>query len=277
MKKLFLLILCALFYTTTFSQRSVNIVTFNLRYENNQDVGNLWQDRRDNVAMLVRFHQADIFCTQETLFPQRADLLRLLSGWKTVGVGRDDGKQGGEYSPIFYNTSRFVQLRTGYFWLNESTTKPALGWDAACIRICTWIELKEKKSNKILFVFNTHVDHMGKVAQANSVHLILRKIQEITQGKSPVILTGDFNMTPDNESIKLIKEKLLDSYDISKLPPYGPDGTFNNFVFSTSIKDRIDYIFVNRKVSVLRYGILSDSKNDKFFSDHLPVLAEVNF
>lgn len=277
MKKFFLLISCILFCSITFAQKPLNIITFNLRYANNQDTGYLWPDRRDNVAMLVRFHQADILCTQETLYPQRVDLLRLLSGWNTVGVGRDDGKQGGEYSPIFYNTNRFIQLKTGYFWLNESTTKPALGWDAACIRICTWIKLKEKKSNRTFFVFNTHVDYMGKVAQANSALLILRKIQEITLGKFPVILTGDFNMTPDNESIKIVKQKLSDSYDISKLPPYGPEGTFNNFVFSTSIKDRIDYIFVNKKVSVSRYGVLTDSKNDRFFSDHLPVLAEVNF
>ncbi|MDP4186100.1 MAG: endonuclease/exonuclease/phosphatase family protein, partial [Bacteroidota bacterium] len=154
---------------------------------------------------------------------------------------------------------------------------PAIGWDAVCIRICTWICLKEKSTGKQFFVFNTHFDHVGKLAQANSARLILDKIKQIAKGNYPVILTGDFNMTPGNEAIDLIKQKLNDSRDVTQLPPYGPEGTFNGFKFDTSIKDRIDYIFVNKKVTVCRYGVLTDSKDNKFFSDHLPVLAGLKF
>lgn len=124
-------------------------------------------------------------------------------------------------------------------------------------------------------VFNTHFDHIGMKARTESAKLILKKIEELNKENLPVILTGDFNLTPDKEPISVITTKLRDSKSISKQAPYGPEGTFNSFKFDALMKDRIDYVFVNNQVEVLRYGVLTDSKDQRYPSDHLPVLVDI--
>jgi endonuclease/exonuclease/phosphatase family metal-dependent hydrolase len=193
---------------------------------------------------------------------------------KYIGVGRDDGKEAGEFSPIFFNTKKFKLVDYGWFWLSETPDKPGWGWDAHFNRICTWVKLKPKKGSSFLYL-NTHLDHQGDVARAGSAKLILKKIDELNTGNLPVILTGDFNLTPDAAPIQYIREHLKDSRTISIEPPYGPEGTFNNFYFNSKLTDRIDYIFVNEKVTVQKYAVLSDSKDNRYPSDHLPVFAKL--
>jgi len=227
------------------------------------------------VSALLEFHQADIFGLQEALVGQIEDIHTQLPHMKWVGVGRDDGEKAGEFSPIFYNSEKFKALRNGGFWLNEATDKPGLGWDAACNRVCTWIELKETKSGITFMVFNTHFDHIGLKARTESANLILKKIEELNKENLPVILTGDFNLTPDKEPISVITARLSDAKFISKKAPYGPEGTFNSFKFDATMKDRIDYVFVNNQVEVLQYGVLTDSKDQRYPSDHQPVLVNL--
>jgi endonuclease/exonuclease/phosphatase family metal-dependent hydrolase len=124
-------------------------------------------------------------------------------------------------------------------------------------------------------VFNTHYDHMGVKAREQSSELLKEKIPQIA-GKLPVILTGDLNTTPDTEPISVLKSFLKDSKEISKTKPYGPEGTFNGFKFNADLKDRIDYVFVNDKVNVLKHATVSDSKDQRYPSDHLPVLVKVS-
>jgi len=253
--------------------QNLRVITYNIRMNTPSDGENAWPNRSDQVSALLDFHQAEIFGLQEAFIGQIEDIHAQLPKMKWVGVGRDDGQKAGEYSPIFYDSEKFKALKQGGFWLSETPEKPGMGWDAACNRVCTWIILKEHKTSGKFMVLNTHFDHIGNKARSESAKLILQKIKELNTDNLPVILMGDFNLTPDKEPISLITAKLNDSRAISKKEPYGPVGTFNSFKFDAPMKDRIDYIFVSDKIEVKRYAVLTDSKDQRYPSDHQPVLV----
>lgn len=271
-----ILIIFLIFASHMTIAQNVRVITYNIRFNNPADGVNAWPNRSEQVAALLDFHDADIFGLQEALIGQIEDLQAQLPKMKWVGVGRDDGKKAGEYSPLFYDAEKYQALKQGWFWLSQTPEKPGLGWDAACNRVCTWILLQTVKSDKKFLVFNTHFDHLGVQARNESAKLILRKIKELNPEKLPVILTGDFNLTPEQTPISLIMQELKDSRSISKNLPYGPSGTFNGFEFTSPLKDRIDYIFVSKQIEVKRYAVLSDSKDQRYPSDHLPVLVSLD-
>lgn len=251
-----------------------NIITYNIRMNTPSDGVNAWPLRKEKVAGLLRFHQADIFDVQEALPEQMDDLTTLLPEYDHVGVGRDDGKRSGEHMAIFYKRSRFEKLADGMFWLSETPDKPGLGWDAACNRTCTWIKLKDKITKKAFFVFDTHLDHRGMKARDEGVKLIINRIPVINKDNLPLILTGDFNLVKESSPVQAVLKVLSDARDKSVTPPYGPDGTSGGFAVKGNSRT-IDFIFINQKVTVLRHGVLSDSFNMFYPSDHLPVLAEM--
>jgi endonuclease/exonuclease/phosphatase family metal-dependent hydrolase len=253
--------------------QSINIITYNIRYATEKDGVNAWSKRKDNVKALVKFYDADLLCTQEALAEQY-DFLLENSDFEAVGAGRDDGKRKGEFSPIYFNKNRFSKKDGGVFWLSQTPDVPSKGWDAMFNRVCTWVRLYDKLNKKEFLVFNTHYDHVGVQARIESAKLIKQKIQEIAP-KLPVVYTGDLNVTPETDAIATIKSFLSDSKEVSMEAPYGPEGTFNGFKFDSPLKDRIDYIFVNKGFKVLKYAVLSDSKNQRYFSDHLPVFAKL--
>ena len=272
-KILFLLLI--LIPASIFAQQ-MNIITFNIRYNTPNDGINAWPNRIEMVSGLLKFHEPDIFGFQEALIGQIEDIQNTLPDYEWFGVGRDDGKEGGEFSPVFFNKNKFILIEKGTFWLSETPEKPSKGWDAALNRIVTWGKFKSKVTGKLFLVFNTHFDHIGVEARKNSAALIRKKIEEMTENKNlPVILTGDFNLTPDQEPILLIKKYLSDSREVTQQPPYGPVGTFTSFDWNASMDKRIDYIFVYGNISVLKYAVLTDSKEQRFPSDHLPVFATV--
>jgi len=252
----------------------LNIITYNIRYNNKGDGVNAWPERKDKVAGLLRFHKADIFNVQEALIEQINDLKNSFPEFESYGLGRDDGKEAGEHMTVFFMKSRFEKLDQGTFWLSETPEKPGMGWDAACNRTCTWLKLKDKITKKTFFVFNTHLDHRGRKAREEGVKLILNRIAEINKENLPLILTGDFNLVKESDSVQSILKVLDDSRDKSLTPPYGPEGTSGGFAVSDRSRI-IDFIFINDKVKVLRHGILSDSFGLFYPSDHKPSLAEV--
>jgi endonuclease/exonuclease/phosphatase family metal-dependent hydrolase len=259
------------------AQEPVELITYNIRLNTAGDGKHAWPNRKANVAALFRFHRAAIFCVQEALPDQMDDLASAFPDHSYEGVGRDDGVRQGEFSAIFYDHQRFTKKEGGTFWLSETPGNCSFGWDAACRRICSWLKLEETGTGKILYVFNTHFDHVGTEARKHSASLILQKISEISEGKGAVVLCGDFNLAPGSEPIGLISEALHDAYKVSAQPPYGSVATFHGFTYDHPPKERIDYVFVSDQVRVLRYGALTDSRDRTFFSDHLPVLVTLEF
>jgi endonuclease/exonuclease/phosphatase family metal-dependent hydrolase len=263
------------------SAQSLNVMTFNIRLNTSSDGENAWPFRKNKAASQILFHDVHILGVQEALHDQMMDLKEWLTNFSYVGVGRDDGKTAGEYSAIFYDSKRLKLLKTETFWLSEQPNVPgSKSWDAAITRIVTWAEFKDRKTKKKFFVFNTHFDHIGKTARAESAKIIIQKVKDVA-GKYPVIVTGDFNSTPSDDPYKIITEtnnpdRLTDSKTVCLTPHYGPTGTFNAFQNKETSDDPIDYIFVKNKVRVLRHGTISESWQGRFSSDHFPVFATLD-
>ncbi|PZR25802.1 MAG: endonuclease [Citrobacter freundii] len=277
MKRIFFIVLIAIIASRNGYSQTMTVGTFNLRYDNPRDSGNLWKDRSPVAAALIRFHDFDIVGTQEGLKNQLEDLQKDLPDFAYYGVGRDDGQSKGEHSAIFYRRSMFTVLDSGSFWLSATPEKPGPGWDARLNRICSWLKLKTKKGSKIFYAFNVHYDHQGVEARKESSKLILQKIRQIA-GKSPVVFTGDFNGGHDAEWYLRIKDSgiLKDAYTLAA-DPYANNGSFNSFRVNNPSNEIIDHIFVSDKFAVEKYGILTDTYHGKFPSDHFPVLVRLAF
>ncbi len=269
-----ILLFCSFIWTGK-AQKPMNILTYNIRFNNPSDNENAWPKRSQEVIRLLKTHKADLFSVQEALYDQIMNLKDGMKGFDYVGVGRDDGNINGEFSAIYYNSIRYIVLEDGTFWLSKTPKVPSKSWDAALNRICTWARFRENETHKSFYVFNTHFDHQGVIARKKSALLILKKISQIVDRKDPVILTGDFNLTPEEKPLVLIRQKLKDSRQVSRDVPKGPLGTFNGFDFQSKLESRIDYLFVNKYVEVNSYTVLTDSKDGRYPSDHLPVLIEV--
>ncbi|WP_207423225.1 endonuclease/exonuclease/phosphatase family protein [Desertivirga brevis] len=280
MKKVFLFIFCLLGFIDGYAQSKkqpgIRVASYNLRYDTPADSLNAWPHRKENVKALIQYHGFDIIGTQEGLHHQ-VKALAELPGFAYFGAGRDDGKLAGEHSAILYKKDRFAMLDSGNFWLRETPAEPGKGWDADCCnRICSWAKFSDKSSGKKFYVFNVHFDHRGVVARRESGKLMLSKIKEIAKD-APVICTGDFNSTPDTEQIKTLSSYLQDSYVTTQMPPYGPVGTFTAFKLAAPMKDRIDYVFLSKDFLVKKYAALTDVKERRYPSDHLPVVVDVEF
>ncbi len=259
------------------------VMTFNIRYDNPDDGPNSWANRKANVVNMIRFHHADIIGIQEALKHQVMYLASNLTDYYHFGVGRDNGIDEGEYSPIFFRKDRYIVVEKSTFWLSENPNVPGKGWDAACNRIVTWGRFRDLKTGTLFYVFNTHFDHLGKEARRESSKLLLQKIYQITASK-PVILTGDFNSIPKSEPYSIITQtpvnkyefKVADARQLSILKHHGPTGTFTGFKsVGTSENLPIDFIFIINTAKVLSHGTLSDNIDGYFPSDHMPVIAAV--
>lgn len=247
-------------FITSASAQTINVATYNIRYENGGDKrdGNGWDLREPVIANMIKFHDFDIFGSQEVLDEQLEDLSASLPEYEHIGVGRNDGKKSGEYAPIFYKKTKFKLLKEGHFWLSEKTDKPNRGWDAALPRICTWGQFEETATGIKFYFFNTHFDHVGVTARRESSKLILEKIKDLA-GDEPTILTGDFNVDQNNEIFGILNGSALkDAYTSTEIK-YATNGTFNHFDPSASTESRIDHIFLSQCAVVKRYGVLTDT------------------
>ncbi|MBO4659093.1 MAG: endonuclease/exonuclease/phosphatase family protein [Prevotella sp.] len=255
-----LCLMALLLSAATFAQDML-VGTYNIRNKNEGDSlrGECWGKRCQVICEQVNFMAPAIFGTQEVLHVQLQDLLHGLRNYDCIGVARDDGKTKGEYAAIFYERSRIRLLSHGDFWLNETPDRPALGWDAACIRICTWGKFKDLRSGKKFYFFNLHMDHVGRVARREAARLVVDKIREIA-GKRPVVLTGDFNVDQTDEIYRIFTESgiLADSY-VTAGVRFAENGTFNAFNPLLKTSSRIDHIFLSPGMKVDAYGVLTDS------------------
>ena len=258
--------------------QTLKIMTYNIRLDIASDGENDWTHRKDFFNAQIQFYAPDIFGVQEAKPNQVVDIATALPQYNYVGIGRD-GIGKGESSNIFYAKEKFKVIESNTFWLSETPDVISIGWDAAYNRVCTYALLKNIKNNKLIWIFNTHLDHVGEQARTKGLELILSRIEKINNNKYPVILMGDFNSEPETDRIIALKNKMNDARTISKEKPFGPYGTFNNFKYNEATTLLIDYIFLSKgkAITVNKYAVLSDAKDLKYPSDHFPVFAEINY
>ena len=232
-----------------------------------------WQKRAPHVVELIKKNNPDLLGVQEATPDWMEYLKENLSDFDHVGLGREDDKGDGEHSAIFYNKDRFILENADTFWLSETPREPSFGWDAACKRVCTWAILRDAKTTKKLIFFNTHTDHVGKIALKNGIKLILEKIKKISF--LPVLLSGDFNLKEGSSNYNVIVNSGL-----VRDTKYSCDNTMNSVTFNGFDNEEpciIDYIFANDKFNTLKYYVETEKNGELYISDHYPVIAELEF
>jgi len=279
MKKTIILFIASFFSVSALFAQTLTVATYNIRNENQGDVanGNGWKQRYPVITQLIRFNDFDIFGCQEVLNGQLKDMLNQMPEYNFIGVGRDDGLEKGEYSPIFYKKDKLLVLKSGNFWLAEITDKPNVGWDAALPRICSWGQFKIIKTGQSFWYFNLHMDHIGVKARLESSKLVLEKIRTMCGGKR-VILTGDFNVDQTSDGYKLIVSSglLMDSYETAMFR-YALNGTFNGFDPNLKTDSRIDHIFISKDFCAVRYGVLTDTYRAEVGTESAKDIKSANF
>lgn len=259
------------------------VMSFNIRYNNPNDGENAWPHRRDWVAEIIAAN-ADVAGLQEALRGQIGDLEQRLSEFDWYGVGRDDGVEQGEFTPIFYRRERFELLEKGSLWLSDAPDQAgSKGWDAALPRVASWARLKDKTTGRRLLVANTHFDHRGQQARQHSAKLLRERLAKLADG-DPVVLTGDFNATPSSEPYRILTGgrtpgdrpgiTFRDAFKASPAPSQGPSSTWTGFTRILPGR-RIDFVMVSETIDVRSHRILDSRRNGRFPSDHLPVVARL--
>ncbi|HUF63745.1 MAG TPA: endonuclease/exonuclease/phosphatase family protein [Verrucomicrobiales bacterium] len=268
----------------------IEAVTFNIRFANPDDGPNAWEHRSSIASDLIRRLDPDILGVQEALASQIRDLEAALPHLSREGVGRDDGLEAGEFSPIFYRNDRFQRIEGGTFWLSGTPEEAGSNtWGAACVRICTWLLLEDKATQRRFAVYNAHFDHQAAAARARSARLIAQTIVKRGHHEIPYLILGDLNATPDDAPLRfLIGDGAIIEPDgpleTSPLPLrntlQGPDAgqrrTFNGWRGGTT-GEQIDYILAPPFARVLGSAIIRSNTGGRFPSDHYPVSATLAF
>lgn len=256
----------------------MKIMTYNIKYANDDDGDNSWPYRKHHLTKQLKFYEPEVIGFQEALMEQVEHFQENLHNFGHIGVNSEEEKMGEEFNPVFYKNDLLEVIEENTFWLSETPDTPGKGWDAQFPRVCSYALFKNKKNDRKFWIFNTHFDHKGERARVESSRLVLETIKNVNSENYPVVLMGDLNTTPENESIRILTEKLNDSREVSQNVKFGPEGTFNKFEPDERVTRRIDFIFTSKEnVTVLKYAALSDMKDFKFPSDHFPVMAEVEF
>ena len=248
----------------------ITVISYNIRMGVAKDGTNSWEYRYPASAMMISDQKPDIFGLQEAYDFQVKYMDEYCDGYKSVGVGREDGKSKGEHMSIFYNKKKIALLKWGTYWLSETPDKPSIGWDAACIRTATWALMKDKASGKKFYYVNTHLDHVGPIAKKKGLKLIVDRIKEMNPQGYPMILTGDFNTEPHEAEILGELDTLMNSARKTAVATDNGD-TFNGWGKGKGV---IDHIYWSEFSTCTSFEVIRKPYMDrKFISDHYPVKA----
>ena len=271
---LFFILLFFLINSCSNSSDTYNVMSFNIRLDVDSDGVNSWDNRKQEIVSIIKNQKIDILGIQEGLPSQISYLSDELDEYDMIGEGRDGGNSG-EYSAIFYNNQKLVLNDSETFWLSNTPNVPSIGWDAALNRIATVGSFTVSKSNNKLIIYNSHFDHIGKIARENSVDVILKHIEKNNYLESAIIVMGDFNSEPNETPILKLSEWLNDSF--YEFPIEGPHGTFNGFDVNSELKNRIDYIFT-KNIQISNYTHVMERLSSGLWpSDHLPIVISFSF
>ena len=282
MRKLTLIVsavLMVLPFTSSAQKQSrdydLKVMSYNIRMGTAKDGTNSWEYRYPATAMMIQDQKPDVFGVQEAFEFQIKFIEDNFTDYDSFGVGRDNGKAEGEFMSIFWNKKTVKMVKGGTFWLSETPEKPSLGWDAACKRTATWALMKDKNTGKMFYFVNTHLDHKGVEARKKGLELIVSRIDEINPKGYPMVLTGDFNIKPDNEALIGLEEKMQSARKIA--PKTDNNQTFNGWGKAKSDMV-IDYIYVSGFSACPEYHTVNEKYGQwKYISDHYPIYAKLIF
>lgn len=281
MKSLFTLLACLGWFVGHLQAEPLKVLTFNLRYITKVDKGvHTWDSRRDAVAALVRREAPDFTDVQEAFRSMLDDVKARVPGYGEVGVGREDGKEQGEYSAILYREAAWTVEESGTFWLSDTpAVAGSSSWGNRVTRICTWGRFKHKATGRLLVVFNAHFDHESQPARERAAALVLERIAAVGAAV-PVIFTGDLNATPENPAIAVLTQgppRLIDVWQtLNPTMAAAESGTCHGFTGQRN-RGRIDYIFATAALTPVAAEILHDAQDGNYPSDHFPVRATLEW
>jgi endonuclease/exonuclease/phosphatase family metal-dependent hydrolase len=256
--------------------QTVSVMSYNIRLDTKADGVNEWSNRSKKVASLIQKYDPDLVGVQEALHNQMIDLQKELPAYAFVGVGRDDGKEKGEYSAIFYKREKFEVVKQNTVWLSETPDVPgSKSWDAAITRIFTFAIFKHKDSGKSFVLLNTHFDHIGQQARLNSAIFIKGFVQGLNHnGKVlPIIVSGDFNSQPTEDPYQTMIREEIGVRLFDSRPTHSKAGTYCGFEMDAMECKTIDYIFHSSEWKTESYRVIQDNNGKYYPSDHLPVFA----
>lgn len=270
--------LCVLPILKVAGGEPLQVMSFNIRYDNPRDGLDNWKFRATKVSGMFAKHDIGIAGLQEVQHHQLTWLKQALPDYAFVGVGRDDGKKKGEYAPLAYRKSEFELQASETIWLSETPAEVgSKGWDAALPRIATFAILSHRETGAKLLAGSVHYDHVGVKARKNSGAVLAKYIAEKQRSLAlaAILVVGDFNCRPASEPFKAVESAgvLMDSFRLTE-KRIGPESTWSGFR-AVEPGRRIDYVFVNKGVTVVRHLIDAEKVNGRFPSDHLPVVVQL--
>lgn len=253
----------------------IKVMSYNIRLGSGQDGNNSWEFRRPATIEMIKDQAPDIFGVQEALSYQLDFINDNCKKYASVGCGREDGISEGEHMSIYWNRKSVKMLKWGTFWLSETPEIPSKGWDARCKRTATWALMLDRKSGKRFYFVNTHLDHRGKEAQKKGLKLIVDRIDVINPEGYPMVLTGDFNINPDNPALTDLDSLMQSTRKVAEKTD--AHNTFNGW--SDVPNGRIiDYIYFKGFKKCLEYQTVKKQYLDiPFVSDHYPITALLAF
>lgn len=271
MKKIFLFIITSIIFIScggAGGSNQITVMSYNIRYNEPNDGEHKWDLRKNSTLEMFKDIKPELVGMQEVLKDQFDYIADNMDDYEVIGTGRDDGAFGGEMMAVMYLKKRFELINTDNFWLSETPERVSKGWDGACNRMVTWLQLRDKRTDKEIFFFNTHLDHIGPEARLGGSQLIVNKIKEIA-GDNIVFLTGDFNAGPDDGVLAPITTTYLSARDTAPETDHSP--TFNDWGKS-NYPQPIDHIYYQHAEPVV-FKVITDGYGSQYISDHYPVKA----
>ncbi|MCC6319288.1 MAG: endonuclease/exonuclease/phosphatase family protein [Gemmatimonadaceae bacterium] len=258
------------------AQAPVRVLTFNIRYGTANDGAHRWPFRRPHVIATIRDHHPHLLGVQEALRAQLDDIESALPGFRELGVGRDDGATGGEYSALLVDTARFVVADHGQFWFSDRPAEPgSMTWGNGYPRVCVWARLVDRATGDTLLVFNQHWDHESQPSRERSAALLLARMADAGAGRLPALVLGDFNSGESNAAFRaLLSDRAVRLRDTFRelAPTAGVVGTLHAFK-GDSTGEKIDAILATPQWTVLDASIDRRRFGDLWASDHFAVAA----